>query len=107
MTKRRIVKKFIEWLTDGDSNVKIIVKFRHDSLLSPDGTVCFGVYIPKVKTIYIAGKINTNWVLESIAHEYCHYLQDIHNNKYSEIEARIYAENKIKCWIKTSKEFER
>ena len=95
MIKKCLVKIFIKWLTNGSDEVNIEVKFDYDCVQSPDGVIAFGVYIPEEKQIYVAGATPLDWIYQNVAHEYCHYLQDINGKSFDEDEANSYAEKKV------------
>lgn len=75
-----------------DKNELIIhIMHGYDSLEAPDGTKCFGVYLKGENEIYVASDIPDNQLFHTIAHEYCHYLQELENREFDEEEADTYA----------------
>lgn len=75
-----------------DKNELIIhIMHGYDSLEAPDGTKCFGVYLKGENEIYAASDIPDNQLFHTIAHEYCHYLQELENREFDEEEADTYA----------------
>lgn len=75
-----------------DKNELIIhIMHGYDSLETPDGTKCFGVYLKGKNEIYVASDIPDNQLFHTIAHEYCHYLQELRNREFDEEEADTYA----------------
>lgn len=73
-----------------------------DSIEGPDGQMGFGCYVPADKTIYLAGEMpeevpeKDTAILETLAHEYKHFLQDCEEKPFDEEEAENFAQKVIK-----------
>lgn len=64
-----------------------------DCIESPDGQKGFGCYIPENKEIYLAEDIpdKEETVIETLAHEYKHFMQHCEGREFDEEEAEQFA----------------
>lgn len=64
-----------------------------DCIESPDGQKGFGCYVPSEKCIYLAEDIpeKETAIVETLAHEYKHFMQDCEGRELDEAEAERFA----------------
>jgi hypothetical protein len=77
-----------------DEDVYVKILEGYDTVQAPNGTIGFGVYVPKERTIYIPADLpdDEHAVITTIAHEYKHFLQDVEGQEFDEKEAELFAE---------------
>ena len=85
-------EEFIEKLMElypTDKECEIVILEGYDCIEGPDGNKGFGVYDPEDRTIYVAEDIPEaeRTIPHTIAHEYCHFLQDVNKKRYDECKA--------------------
>lgn len=87
---RRYAKNFTNYLfsTYGVPRIPVIIHWGYDVVETPVGCG-FGVYMERTdgtdRSIHIAaGKYGTSCMLKSIAHEFVHYLQHLHDRSFED-----------------------
>lgn len=92
---------FIKFLNDKkytDKEVRLSILHNYESVSAGDGGDGFAVYIPETKTIMLPTKIPDEiadmkeFVIQNLAHEYCHFIQDVTEREFNEEEADNFAE---------------
>lgn len=78
-----------------------------DCIEAPDGNKGFGVYVPETHSIYIAEDVpeKDRTLIETIAHEYYHFLQHCTGRPFDEEEAEEFALEAVKR-IRGEKDYE-
>lgn len=68
-----------------------------DCIEAPDGSKGFGVYVPESKSIYVAEDIpeKETTIIETISHEYWHFIQHCRKEPFDENEAEKFAEEVV------------
>ena len=88
--------KIIEDMEDPEDRygADVIIAFDADHIEAPDGRKGFGVFDTDTDHIYIAADIPEpeETLIETTAHEFMHYIQNIKGKPYSEEEAVHFAE---------------
>lgn len=76
-----------------EQDVYIHIADGYDCIEGPDGTKGFGVYVPEIKSIYIADDVPEpeTTLIETIAHEYKHFMQHCAGEPFDEDEAEEFA----------------
>lgn len=70
----------------------IHIMHGYDSVESPDGQSGFGCYMKGEYEAYIVDTMPFDQFLQTIAHEYAHYLQDLKGGEFDEWEAEHFCE---------------
>lgn len=70
-------------------NVNIELCWGYDCIEAPDGNKGFGVFVPDTNTIYVATDVPEpeHTIIETIAHEYMHFIQKCAGIPYDEEKA--------------------
>ena len=114
-----ILFQFVDFLNDKyptSKDVYLSVLHGNDSVKADDGSAGWAVYSPanvngtKKDIILLPGEVpdvegaNKNIILENLAHEYCHHIQNcegrLKNNKKIETEAVEFAAMVMRRWLK-------
>lgn len=76
-----------------DKEVYLHIAEGADCIEAPDGNRGFGVFVPEMSSIFIAEDIPEKEValIETIAHEYMHFLQYCNNEPFDEEDAEKFA----------------
>ena len=91
-----------------DKDVFLHICEGYDTIETPDG-MGFGVFVKpesseQVPAIYIAGDMPNDdfQIIETLAHEYKHFMQYCNGEEFSEEQAENLAKEVVKdlCWIK-------
>ncbi len=98
------IDKTIKFLNENyptDKDVFLHICEGYDTIETPDG-IGFGVFVkPETKdetpSIFIAGDIPSEdfQIIETLAHEYCHFIQYCEEKEFSEEEAENFAKEVI------------
>mgnify|MGYP002945112966 CR=1 FL=1 len=83
----------IETINDLDGEVEVEFLEGYDSIEGPDGSMGFGVFVPTEEKIYIADDLpgGEESMIETVAHEWKHWLQYCNDEAYDEEEAEDFA----------------
>lgn len=102
------ILKYLNQNYSTEKDVFIHICEEYDTIQSPDGGIGFGLFIkPESKEdlphIYIAGNMpnDDKELIETITHEYKHFLQWCNNEEFDEEEADLFAEKAVKDLCKT------
>ena len=76
-----------------DETVYIHIAEGYDCVSDPDGNMGFGAYVPETKSIYIAEDVQEKEMalIETISHEYKHFLQHCDGEPFDEEAAEAFA----------------
>ena len=92
--------KYLEENHPAEGKVYLHIAEGFDCIESPDGQKGFGCYIPAEKCIYLAGdlpeleedaKETELAIVETLAHEYKHFMQHCEGREFDEEEAENFA----------------
>lgn len=93
--KIRGCRLFAEALPPPEGSGEVEVEFLegYDSIEGPDGSMGFGVFVPTEEKIYIADDLpgGEESMIETVAHEWKHWLQYCNDEAYDEEEAEDFA----------------
>jgi hypothetical protein len=95
------INRAIKYLEENHSvkeKVYLHIAEGFDCIESPDGQKGFGCYIPSEKSIYLAEEIpdKETSIIETLAHEYKHFMQDCLGQEFDENEAEQFANQVLK-----------
>lgn len=78
---------------EGSGEVEVEFLEGYDSIEGPDGSMGFGVFVPTEEKIYIADDLpgGEESMIETVAHEWKHWLQYCNDEAYDEEEAEDFA----------------
>lgn len=78
---------------EGSGEVEVEFLEGYDSIEGPDGSMGFGVFVPTEEKIYIADDLpgGEEGMIETVAHEWKHWLQYCNDEAYDEEEAEDFA----------------
>lgn len=78
---------------EGSREVEVEFLEGYDSIEGPDGSMGFGVFVPTEEKIYIADDLpgGEESMIETVAHEWKHWLQYCNDEAYDEEEAEDFA----------------
>lgn len=85
--------KYLQEQFPRDEEVYIHIAENYDCVMAPDGTKGFGVYVPETRMIFIAGDVPEpeTTLIETISHEYKHFLQHCDGEPFDEEAAEKFA----------------
>ena len=85
--------KYLQERYPRDQVVYIHIAEGYDCVSDPDGNKGFGVYVPEMQSIFIAEDIpeKETTLIETIAHEYKHFMQHCDGEPYDEEAAEAFA----------------
>ena len=85
--------KFLQYQFPRYEDVYIHIAEDYDCVMAPDGTKGFGVYVPDTRMIFIAGDVPEpeTTLIETISHEYKHFLQHCEGEPFDERDAEEFA----------------
>lgn len=71
---------------EGSGEVEVEFLEGYDSIEGPDGSMGFGVFVPTEEKIYIADDLpgGEESMIETVAHEWKHWLQYCNDEAYDE-----------------------
>jgi hypothetical protein len=89
--------KYLNKLNLTKDGVYIHICEGYDVIETPDGGKGFGVFVPERNEIYVATEVPEPeiTIIETIAHEYYHFVQKCWNVPYDEAEAEFFAETVV------------
>lgn len=97
------INDFIEFLNSEypkDESFYLHICEGHDSIQDPyTDSLAFGMFGRQNDECYVAGDLETEQILKTIAHEYKHFLQKYDNVEFKEEEAENFAEDVYKRFI--------
>jgi len=109
--------EFIEFLNNKnftDKECRLTILQGYDCIATSNDEVGFAVYKVGYKIIMLPTEVINingsteddikNMLIESLAHEYKHFLQDINNQDFDEAEAEQFATNMVNEYKNKSKE---
>lgn len=78
---------------EGSGEVEVEFLEGYDSIEGPDGSMGFGAFVPTEEKIYIADDLpgGEESMIETVAHEWKHWLQYCNDEAYDEEEAEDFA----------------
>lgn len=91
-----IINKTLEYLEKKypqDKKITVNICEGYDCIEAPDGTKGFGVFVPDTLEIYIATDVPEpeETLVETMAHEYKHFMQYCEEQPFDEEEAETFA----------------
>ena len=94
--KKDIINKTLEYLKKNypqNQQVNVIICEGFDCIEGPDGTKGFGVFVPDTLEIYIPTDVPEpeTTLIETLAHEYKHFIQHCEGQPFDEEEAESFA----------------
>ena len=91
------INDFIELLQKeyyNDSPFYLHICEGHDSIQDPyTESIAFGMFNRETNHCYVAGELETEQILKTIAHEYKHYMQKCDELSFNEEDAENFAED--------------